>query len=82
MTCLNSLGKLYHKMGDYKAAEPYYIKSVEIRKKALGEEHPDFTSTENSYAYFLAQTNREKEGYEILKRNFIKKSIQINEKTF
>jgi CHAT domain-containing protein len=64
-------------MGDYKAAEPYYKQALEIYKKVFGEEHDRYASTENSYAYFLAKTNRKKEGYEILKNNFTKKSIQI-----
>jgi CHAT domain-containing protein/Tfp pilus assembly protein PilF len=74
---LNNLGVLCKKIGDYKSSEPLYKQSLEIRRKALGEEHPDVASAENSYAYFLAKTNRENEGHEILKRNFIKKSIQI-----
>ena len=64
-------------MGDYKAAEPYYKQALEIIKKALGEEHPSFTSSENSYAYFLAKTNIEKESYEILFKNFTKKLTLI-----
>jgi CHAT domain-containing protein/tetratricopeptide (TPR) repeat protein len=74
---LNNLGILYRNMGDYKAAEPYYKQALEIYKKVFGEEHDRYASTENSYAYFLAKTNRKKEGYEILKNNFTKKSIQI-----
>jgi CHAT domain-containing protein/tetratricopeptide (TPR) repeat protein len=74
---LNSLGNLFSVMGDYKAAEPYYKQALEIKKKTLGEEHPSYNSTENTYAYLLTKTNREKEGYEILINNFTKKSIQI-----
>ena len=74
---LNSLGVLYKKMGDYKAAEPYYKKALTIKKKALGEEHPDFLSTQNSFAYLLLKTNRELEAYDILNKNFIKKSKEI-----
>ena len=74
---LNNLGILFYEMGYYKTAETYYKQALEIQKKALGEAHPNYLSTENSYAYFLTKTNREKEGYEILKNNFTKKSIQI-----
>jgi tetratricopeptide (TPR) repeat protein len=45
---LNNLGVLYYKIGDYKAAEPYYKQALEIRKKALGEEHPDYASSLNN----------------------------------
>ena len=74
---LNNLGILYSDMGDYKAAEPYKKQALEIRKKALGEENPDYLTTENGYAYFLSITNRENQAYEILKKNFSKKSKEI-----
>ena len=74
---LNSLGVLYKKMGDYKAAEPYYKKALTIKKKALGEEHPDFLSTQNSFANLLLKTNLEQEAYNILYKNFSRKSKEI-----
>ena len=76
---LNSLGNLCADMGDYKAAEPYYKQAMEIRKKALGEEHPDYLSNEAGYAYLLTKTFREKQAYELLFKNFSKKSKQIAE---
>jgi tetratricopeptide (TPR) repeat protein len=36
---LNNLGNLYSDMSDYKAAEPYYQRALEIKKKTLGEDH-------------------------------------------
>ena len=74
---LNNLGYLYKTMGDYKAAEPYYKQALEIRKKALGEEHPDYLSNEAGYAYLLTKTFREKQAYELLFKNFSKKSKKI-----
>ena len=74
---LNGLGNLYKIMGDYKAAEPYYIQALVINKKALGEEHPKFLYTQNSFAYLLLKTNRELEAYNILNKNFSKKSKEI-----
>jgi tetratricopeptide (TPR) repeat protein len=35
-------------MGDYKAAEPYYKQALAIKKKALGEEHPDYMGSLNN----------------------------------
>jgi len=35
-------------MHDYKAAEPYYKQALEIRKKALGVEHPDYSKSLNN----------------------------------
>ena len=37
-------------MGDYARAEPLYLQCQEIRKKALGEEHPDYATTLNNLA--------------------------------
>ena len=37
---LNNFGVLYMERGDYKSAEQLYKQALEIRKKALGEEHP------------------------------------------
>ena len=76
---LNNLGILYKTMGDYKAAEPYYKQALEIQKKALGEEHPYYLSKEAGYAYLLTKTFREKQAYELLFKNFSKKSKQIAE---
>jgi tetratricopeptide (TPR) repeat protein len=45
---LNALGSLYYKMGDYKAAEPYYKQALEFKKKTLGEEHPDYATSLNN----------------------------------
>lgn len=45
---LNNLGVLYYKIGDYKAAEPYYKQALEIRRIALGEAHPDFIMSLNN----------------------------------
>jgi tetratricopeptide (TPR) repeat protein len=39
-TSLNNLGYLYKSMEDYQRAETFYLKTLEIRKKVLGEEHP------------------------------------------
>ena len=76
---LNNLGLLYSDMGDYKSAEPFFKQALEIKKKTLGAEHASFVSTENGYAYFLTKLKKEQEAYEILKKNFTKKSKQITE---
>ena len=76
-TNLNNLGELYSDLGDYKAAEDYYKLALEITKKALGEKHRIFLSIQKSYANLLLKTNRELEAYDILDKNFSKKSKQI-----
>jgi tetratricopeptide (TPR) repeat protein len=39
-TTLNSLGNLYDDIGDFSKAEECYLKSLDIRTRKLGEEHP------------------------------------------
>jgi hypothetical protein len=40
-TTLNNLPELYRKQGKYAEAEPLYHRSLAIREKALGPDHPD-----------------------------------------
>ena len=45
---LDDEARLYHKQGKYAEAEPVYQRSLAIREKTLGAEHPDVaTSLEN-----------------------------------
>ena len=37
-------------MGRYEEAEPLYRQAMEIRRTALGEEHPDFATSLNNLA--------------------------------
>jgi hypothetical protein len=41
---------LYDAMGNYTAAEPLYKEALAIRKKVLGENHPDYASSLNNLA--------------------------------
>ena len=45
---LERLGFLYSDMRDYKKAETYHLQALEIRKKVLGEEHPDYAASLNN----------------------------------
>ena len=74
---LISLGFLYYRIGDYKSAEIYYKQALEIIKQALGEAHPHYDDLKTHYAIILAKTNREKEAFEILSKNFNKKAREI-----
>jgi tetratricopeptide (TPR) repeat protein len=42
---MNNLAILYSKQGRYAEAEPLYLRTLEIRKRVLGEEHPDTLGT-------------------------------------
>ena len=41
---LNNLAELYRAMGNYAAAEPLLWQALEIRRTALGEDHPDYAT--------------------------------------
>ena len=47
---LNNLACLYQAQGDYPRAEPLYRQALEIRKKVLGENHPDYAISLNNLA--------------------------------
>jgi tetratricopeptide (TPR) repeat protein len=42
---LGGLATLYAGKGDYAKAEPLFRRSLEIRKRALGENHPDYATS-------------------------------------
>ncbi len=46
----DNLGKVYYYLGEYKKAQPFWYKVLEIREKVLGEEHPDTASSYNNLA--------------------------------
>jgi tetratricopeptide (TPR) repeat protein len=50
---LNNLAALYDSMGNYAAAEPLYKRSLDIREKALGMEHPDVAASLNNLAAYI-----------------------------
>ncbi len=49
-TSLNNLAELYRVQGQYAKAEPLYKRSLAIREKALGPEHPDVAQSLNNLA--------------------------------
>ncbi len=55
---LNNLAQLYHAQGKDAEAEPLYQRSLAIREKALGPEHPDVATSLENYAAILRQTAR------------------------
>ncbi len=55
---LNNLALLYHTQGRYAEAEPLYKRSLAIREKALGLDHPDVALSFENYAALLRQTAR------------------------
>ncbi len=57
-TSLNNLALLYQDQGKYTEAEPLYERSLAIREKALGPEHPDVAASLENYAALLRRTAR------------------------
>ncbi len=49
---------LYDNQSKYAEAEPLYKRSLAIREKALGPEHPDVAQSLENYAALLRQTAR------------------------
>jgi CHAT domain-containing protein/flagellar motility protein MotE (MotC chaperone) len=47
-TLLNNLGNVNADLGNFKLSESYYLQSLEIRSKLLGETHPHFAATLNN----------------------------------
>ena len=55
---LNNLAELYRALGNYAEAAPLYRRSLAIREKALGPEHPDVATSLENYAELLHETGR------------------------
>ncbi len=58
---LNNLAELYRAQGWYADAEPLYKRSLAIREKALGPEHPHVAQSLENYAALLRKTGRSAE---------------------
>ena len=73
---LNTLANLYSNVKMYEKAEPLYLKAMDIRKTALGENHPEFASSLNNLANMYTDVKQ----YEKAERLF-RESRQIRENT-
>jgi tetratricopeptide (TPR) repeat protein len=47
---LNNLAELYYYQGRYDQAEPLFLQALELRKRLLGEDHPDIATSLNNLA--------------------------------
>src|SRR5881396_2933170 len=57
-TMLNNIALILRKSGRQKAAEPCYLRALEIYEKQLGPEHPDVASVLNNLAVFYTNERR------------------------
>ena len=60
-TNINNLAGLYHALGKYAQAEPLYQRSLAIREKALGSEHPSVATSLENYGDLLRKMGRDEE---------------------
>jgi tetratricopeptide (TPR) repeat protein len=58
---LNNLALLYKTQGKYGQAEPLYKRSLAIREKALGPDHPAVARSLGSLAVLYRKTDRKQE---------------------
>ncbi len=57
----STLGVMYRRLGEYKAAEPHLECARQIRREQLGEEHPDTLNSMNNLANLYADQGRYEE---------------------
>jgi tetratricopeptide (TPR) repeat protein len=65
---LNNLAALYQTQGQYAQAEPLYKRSLAIREKAHGPDHPDVATSLENMAELYGKTGRDKEAEALGKR--------------
>ena len=71
------IGKLYLLQFNYKSSEENFLLALDNFKSLYTDQHPLYIYCQNEYAYLLLKTNRAQEAYNILNKNFSKKSKQI-----
>jgi tetratricopeptide (TPR) repeat protein len=64
-TMLNNIALILRKSGRQKAAEPCYLRALEIYEKQLGPDHPDVASVLNNLAVFYTNERRYTEAEKI-----------------
>lgn len=57
-TSLNNLAFLYQSQGRYTEAEPFFLRSLSIREKQLGVDHPDFAQSLNNLGSLYRKQGR------------------------
>jgi tetratricopeptide (TPR) repeat protein len=62
-------------MGQFERVEPLYQKSLAIKEKLLGEEHPDTATSYNNLSIFYYNTEDIERAYK-----YMKKAIEIWER--
>jgi tetratricopeptide (TPR) repeat protein len=76
-TMLNNVALIFRKSGRQKAAEPYYLRALQIYEKQLGSNHADVASVLNNLAVFYTNERRYSEAEKIHLR-----ALDIREKLY
>jgi tetratricopeptide (TPR) repeat protein len=66
---LNQLARLYNSQGKYNEAEPLYLRSLSIREKKLGENHPDVAQSLNNLAELYRNQGKYNEAEPLYRRS-------------
>lgn len=69
VTSLRNPGPFYYHRGQLDLAEPLYRKSLEMREKILGPEHPDVAHSLNRLAGLLRKRHKDSQAVPLLKRS-------------
>ena len=80
-TSLNNLADLYQAMGRYAEAEPLYRRSLEIREKQLGRDHPDVATSLNNLANLYRAMGRYAEAEPLYRRSLAIREKQLGATT-
>ncbi|KAI5788781.1 hypothetical protein FPQ18DRAFT_262248 [Pyronema domesticum] len=62
------ISEIYKSLGKYKDAEKLNLKSLETRKRVLGDEHPDILISMSNLAHVLMNLSRTVEAIEMMQR--------------
>jgi CHAT domain-containing protein/Flp pilus assembly protein TadD len=74
---LNNLALLYQEQGRYADAEPLYKRSLAIRQKTLGPDHPDVATSLNNLAWLYKDQGRYADAEPLYKRSLAIKETSL-----
>jgi tetratricopeptide (TPR) repeat protein len=73
---MNDLAGLYGQQGRYDQAEPLFVKTLEVRRRALGEEHPDTLLSMRNLAELLRAEKKQDQA-----RPYVRQLLALRKKT-